>query len=147
MEFGSLGLGLKSQSASNQTGVSSLAQTATSGANPENTVTPVDDGGASQNDRRQDVLGGEDRTQTGSRGGETANAPDDLQLTSRRTTLNFDSEQNRIFLEIVDTTTDEVIEQIPSDRLVQFVEQALNPATAPDTGQNEEESPRTEIAV
>lgn len=120
MEFGSLGL--PSQSASNQAGSSSLAQSGTQGTNPENTVPPVDSGGATQNDRRQDLLG---QDQAGTGGDTEARSADDLQLTSRRTTLNFDSEQNRIFLEVVDSNTDEVIERIPSDQLVELVQQVL----------------------
>lgn len=119
MEFGSLGLGLPSQSASNQTGTTGLAQSATLGANPENAVTPVGAGDGAGGDRRQDTLG---QDQSGAR---NSPAPDDLQLTSRRTTLNFDSEQNRIFLEVVDSNTEEVIERIPSDQLVELVQQVL----------------------
>jgi hypothetical protein len=120
MEFGSLGL--PSQSASNQTGASSLTQSGAQGTNPENTVPPVDSGGASQNDRRQDLLG---QDQAGTGGDSETNSPEDLQVTSRRTTLNFDSEQNRIFLEVVDSNTEEVIERIPSDQLVKLVQQVL----------------------
>lgn len=127
MEFGSLGL--PSQSASNQVGTSSLAQSGTQGTNPENTVPPVDSGGASQNDRRQDLLG---QDQAGTGGDTDERSPDDLQLTSRRTTLNFDSEQNRIFLEVVDSNTDEVIERIPSDQLVELVQQVLGSESEPE---------------
>jgi len=146
MEFGSLGLGLQSQSASNQTGVSSLAQTSTLGTNPENAVTPIENGDSAQNDRRQDLLGGQDSA-AGTRGESVAKVSEDLQLTSRRTTLNFDSEQNRIFLEIVDTTTDEVIEQIPSDQLVELVQKALDTGNKSGAKDGEAAARTTELAV
>ncbi|NKB56766.1 MAG: hypothetical protein GKS00_10565 [Alphaproteobacteria bacterium] len=143
MEFGSLGLGSQSQSASNQLGASSLAATTTPEANTEQAVTPVDSGGAAQNDQQQDLLG---RDTSGGNNRPSA-SPDDLQLTSRRTTLNFDSEQNRIFLEVVDTTTDEVIEQISSDQFVKFVDQALNPGGDSGTENEDEAGQSTELAV
>lgn len=142
MEFGSLGLGSQSQSASNQSGASSLAATTTLDATSEQAVSPVDSGGAAQNDQQQDLLGRD----TGG-GNRPSASPDDLQLTSRRTTLNFDSEQNRIFLEVVDTTTDEVIEQIPSDQFVKFVDRALNPGGDSSEESAEESTERTELAV
>ncbi|MDD9907153.1 MAG: flagellar protein FlaG [Rhodospirillaceae bacterium] len=135
MEFGSLGL--PAQSTTNQTGASGPAQSATLDTNPENTVTPVDSGGASQNDRRQDLLG---QDQSGARGDSEERSPDDLQLTSRRTTLNFDSEQNRIFLEVVDSNTEEVIERIPSDQLVELVQQVLGSESEVETETAEEAS-------
>ncbi len=139
MEFGSLGLGSQSQSASNQTGTSSSVQTPTNGTNPENTVTPVESGTASLNDRRQDLLG-QDDPQASQENGEAPDAAEDLQLTSRRTTLNFDSEQNRIFLEVVDTSTEEVIEQIPSDKFVEFVANALDTGEDSNLEENEDNS-------
>ena len=142
MEFGSLGLGFPSQSALNQTGTTGAAQTATLQTNPETTVTPVDSGGASQNDRRRDTLGQND-TALGSR---EDSSPEDLRLSSRRTTINFDSEQNRIFLEVVDTNTDEVIEQIPSDQLVEQVRKMLETANG-GGGTGEEAQVGTVLAV
>jgi len=139
MEFGSLGPGSPSQSASNQTGTSNLASTGTLDTNPENTVTPVDSGGASQNDRRQDLLG---QDQSGA-DGQAARSPEDLQLTSRRTTLNFDSEQNRIFLEVVDSNTEEVIERIPSDQLVELVKQVLDSESESQSESSGDTEPNT----
>lgn len=142
MEFGSLGPGSPSQSTSNKTGAPNLAQTATLDTNPENTVTPVDNGGASQNDRRQDLLG-QDQATAGGRSETDTRSPDDLQLTSRRTTLNFDSEQNRIFLEVVDSNTDEVIERIPSDQLVELVQQLLASESETESESNEDSESTT----
>ena len=145
MEFGSLGLGLPPQSASNPSGASSLGQTATIDTNPENTVTPVANGEALQSDRRQDQFGRDD---TQSRAGQqAAGAPADLSILGFRTTLNFDSEQNRIFLQIVNTETDEVIEQIPSDQLVEFVRNALDSGQKNATSENSVPKARTGLAV
>ncbi len=146
MEFGSLGLGTQSQPASNQTGVVSLAQTSTLATNPENAVTPVDDGSAAQNDRRQDSLGQDDASR-GNSDSQQASAPEDLQLTSRRTTLNFDSEQNRIFLEVVDSTTEEVIEQIPSEKFVEFVANALESEEDSSAQESDERSQEDQTTV
>lgn len=145
MEFGSLGPGLPPQSASNQTGASSLGQTATIDTNPENTVTPVANGEALQSDRREDQFGRDD-TQSPS-GQQATRAPADLSILGFRTTLNFDSEQNRIFLQIVNTDTDEVIEQIPSDQLVEFVRNALDSGQKNATLENSAPKSRTGFAV
>ena len=52
---------------------------------------------------------------------------DSLRFSSRRTQVGFNSELNKVFLEIVDTRTDKVIEQIPSKELVKFVSERLEP--------------------
>lgn len=149
MEFGSLGLGSQTQLTASQTNASSLAETGTSNVNPQQAVVPVDSSAGGQNDRRQDLLGREQPPS--SEGSESSSdSPADLQLTSRRTTLNFDSEQNRIFLEVIDTTTDEVIEQIPSEKFVEFVDKVLNPggSSAAEEAENEDtESLQTELAI
>ena len=146
MEFGSLGLGFPPQSASNQTGASGLGQTATIDTNPENTVTPVANGEALQNDRRQDQLGRDD-TQSLRSDQQATRAPEDLSLLGFRTTLNFDSEQNRIFLQIVNTDTEEVIEQIPSDQLVEFVRNALDSGQDNETSESGAPPAKTVLAV
>lgn len=143
MEFGSLGLGTQSQLATGQTNASSPGQTGSSDVNPQQAVVPVDSIAGGQNDRRQDLLGRE-QPPAGESSERSSDTPDELQATSRRTTLNFDSEQNRIFLEVVDTTTDEVIEQIPSEKFVEFVDRALNPGGS--SAAEEEESENAETA-
>lgn len=146
MEFGSLGLGLSSQSASSQTGASGTGQAAAAGSNPENTVTPVADGESLQNDRQQDQLG-RDNTDTLGSARQTGRDADDLSITGRRTTLNFDSEQNRIFLQVIDADTEEVIEQIPSDQFVKMVRQALGTERNSEPSEDDTLSPnRTELA-
>lgn len=145
MEFGSLGLGTQSQSAANQPGASSLTATAALEGSSEQAVKPVDSGGASQNDQQKDLLGRD--SSGGNSNTPSSESPDDLQLTSRRTTLNFDSEQNRIFLEVVDTTTDEVIERIPSDQFVKFVAKALNRSGDSSAESTNETEQQTELAT
>lgn len=142
MEFGSLGLGTQSQVATGQANASSLGQTGASDVNPQQAVVPVDSSAGGKNDRRQDLLGREQRP-AGESSERSSDAPVELKLTSRRTTLNFDSEQNRIFLEVVDTTTDEVIEQIPSEKFVEFVERALNPGGSSAVEEEESEDAET----
>lgn len=56
-------------------------------------------------------------------------ALDSLRFSSRRTQVGFDNELNRVFLEVVDTRTDQVVEQIPSEEFVRFVQQQLEPPT------------------
>ena len=149
MEFGSLGLGYQSQLATGQANTSSPGQTGASNVNPQQAVVPVDSSASGKNDRRQDLLGRE-QPPVGDNSESSSDAPAELQLTSRRTTLNFDSEQNRIFLEVVDTTTDEVIEQIPSEKFVEFVDRALNPggsSAAEEEESEDAETARAELAI
>ena len=122
MEFGSLGLGTPPPATNTQTVGANPARTATLETNPQNVVTPSTQNDAAENDLRRDPAG---------RGAVSADNPPavaaDEPLSSRRTTLNFDSEQNRIFLEVVDTATDEVVERIPSEKVVALIEDAVSP--------------------
>lgn len=54
-------------------------------------------------------------------------ALDSLKFSSRRTQVGFNNELNKVFLEVVDTRTDQVIEQIPSEEFVRFVSEQLEP--------------------
>ena len=94
--------------------------------NPENVVTPPAKAEPAPEDRRRDVLGqqAEDGAQGLSRRTDLSDGePAGL---TRRTTLNFDSEQNRVFLEVIDKKTDEVIQRIPSENFVNFVASVLD---------------------
>jgi len=164
MEFGSLGLGsqTQSQTVSSQPGGSSTPAGSAAGAtqsasletNPENVVNAAADSGAAKGDRRQDLLGraasdtanpargansdpGTDARAANAAADETASrqVSDPVQA-GRKTTLNFDSELNRVFLEIVNTKTGEVIEQIPSKEQVKLVARALAPPDQPPTTEN-----------
>lgn len=170
MEFGSLGLGSQTQpqTVSSQPGGSSPPAGSTAGAtqsasletNPENVVNAAADSGAAKGDRRQDLLGrtasdtanparGADSgpgTDARTAADETASrqASDPVQA-GRKTTLNFDSELNRVFLEIVNTRTEEVIEQIPSKEQVKLVARALaRPDQPPATESNPSGSSTTQ---
>ena len=54
-------------------------------------------------------------------------ALDSLKYSSRRTQVGFNNELNKVFLEVVDTRTDQVVEQIPSEEFVRFVSEQLEP--------------------
>lgn len=56
-------------------------------------------------------------------------ALDSLKFSSRRTQVGFNNELNKVFLEVVDTRTDQVVEQIPSEEFVRFVSEQLEPPT------------------
>jgi uncharacterized FlaG/YvyC family protein len=64
-------------------------------------------------------------------------ALDSLRFSSRRTQVGFNNELNKVFLEVVDTRTDQVVEQIPSEKFVQFVSEQLQPRVErPQDGPN-----------
>ena len=119
MEFGSLGLALPSQQSAALAAAAPSAGTVQ--GTPGTVVTPPADSAESRPDRRDDRLG----RNTSDRREEPSRATAEDRPTNRRTTLNFDVEQNRVFLEVVDTATDEVVERIPSEVLVEFIARAL----------------------
>jgi|GEM_PF-6938513 len=130
MEFGSLGLGTQSQTTVVQSSAASAPQSATLSTNPEYVVTSSAQTGRPENELRRENGG---RRAERDASTESANqAPDEFKPTSRRTTLNFDSEQNRVFLEVIDTVTEKVIERIPSETLVALIKETVNPL--PDPG-------------
>ncbi len=108
------------QPSQSQTNVaSSVAGTSTDTAtvqtSPDNVVTPSAESDGARGDRRKDTLGQLPEEFIGAlseQGGE--------RLTNRRTQLGFNSELNRVFLEVVDTKTDEILETIPPEELVRF---------------------------
>ena len=61
---------------------------------------------------------------------------DSLQFSSRRTQVGFNNELNKVFLEIVDTRTDKVIEQIPSEEFVRLVREQLEPTVQRSQGES-----------
>lgn len=50
-----------------------------------------------------------------------------LRLTSRRTQIEFNPELNRVFLQVVDTRTDEVVDSIPPEELVRQLKEQIEP--------------------
>jgi len=63
-------------------------------------------------------------------------ALDSLRFSSRRTQVGFNNELNRVFLEVVDTRTEQVVEQIPSEEFVRFVHEQLEPPNKPKSEPN-----------
>ncbi len=63
-------------------------------------------------------------------------AHDSLKFSSRRTQVGFNNELNKVFLEVVDTRTDQVVEQIPSEEFVKFVSEQLEPPVRAQSGPN-----------
>ena len=51
----------------------------------------------------------------------------DLQPTGRRVDINFNSELNKLLLQVVDTRTDEVVETIPPETLVRHLKDQVAP--------------------
>ncbi|HAT35107.1 MAG TPA: hypothetical protein DCS82_05285 [Rhodospirillaceae bacterium] len=78
--------------------------------------------GGTGGDRQQDRLGAEFEQAVN-----VQEAIKDLQLTGRRTQINFNSELNRVFLQVVDTRTDEVVETIPPEALVRQLKEQVAP--------------------
>ena len=137
MEFGSIGLGVPPQQTSvNQNTAAPLPQGATLSTNPQNVVTPTAQSGGSENDLRRNSDGRSNIGKFLPRG--YNRAAEDLQPTSQRTTLNFDPEQNRIFLEVIDKTTNKVIERIPSETLLALIEKVAKPPREPSSQQQQQ---------
>ena len=76
-------------------------------------------------ERRQDKLGKQqDETVTAQQ------AIESLRLTNRRAQLDFNTELSTVFLQIVDTRTEEVVETIPSEELVRQLKNKAEPAAS-----------------
>ncbi len=95
-------------------------------AKPDNVVTVAAETGGTRNERRRDTPGRVSQDQTDK-------AVQDLRLTNRRTQIGFDTELNRVFLEIIDTKTNEVVDEIPPEQLVRFVAEQLRTTAEPDS--------------
>lgn len=98
-------------------------------SNPQNVVTPPAKAEPAPEDRRQDVLGQQAEDKAPGQSTNANIASGEAGGLTRRTTLNFDSEQNRVFLEVIDKKTDEVIQRIPSENFVSFVASVLDEPT------------------
>lgn len=82
---------------------------------PQETTSP-------STERRQDKLGKQqDETVTAQQ------AIESLRLTNRRTQLDFNAELNTVFLQIVDTRTEEVVDTIPPEELVRQLQGRFDP--------------------
>ena len=71
-----------------------------------------------------------------SQNAERTTGADSLRFSSRKT-VGFNNELNKVFIEVVDTRTDTVVEQIPSEKFVKFVSEQLQPSVQrPQDGPN-----------
>ncbi len=101
-------------------------------SNPSNVVTATANTEGSRNARRDDTSGRAAQESISS----VREVIDSLRLTSRRTQIGFNSELNRVFLEVINAKTDEVVERIPSESLVRFVAEKLATPEPVETGPN-----------
>lgn len=106
--------------------------------NAANVVTLSAESGATRNERRRDTLGRQPDEAVNAPGrlpDEAVNAPkapEDLRATSRRTEFDFNEELNRVFLEVIDTRTEKVIETIPPEELVRQLREQAAPRIPSD---------------
>ncbi len=110
-----------------QQGTASTAGKAAAGStiqsNPSTVVTVTQETAEQRNERRDDKLGKlQDESVTAQQ------AIESLRLTNRRTQLDFNTELNTIFLQVVDTRTDEVVETIPPEELVRQLKESIEPS-------------------
>ena len=73
-------------------------------------------------ERRQDKLGKQQEESVTAQ-----QAIESLRLSNRRTQLDFNTELNTIFLQIVDTRTEEVVDTIPPEELVRQLQGRFDP--------------------
>lgn len=95
---------------------------------PDNVVTAAETT-SDPNVRSEDAFRRQSRTQQ-----ETLASLEELQIQGLRTRVGFDVENELVFLEILQPKTEEVIQRIPSEGLVQFLNEQFNRAVAADTG-------------
>ncbi len=87
-----------------------------------NAVPVVQESTSPSVERRQDKLGKQqDEAVTAQQ------AIESLRLTNRRTQLDFNTELNTVFLQIVDTRTEEIVETIPPEELVRQLQGRFDP--------------------
>lgn len=101
-------------------------------SNPDSVVTQISQSAGPQND-----TGNSFAQQRQPELQSAQQALDSLRFSSRRTQVGFNNELNKVFLEVVDTRTDTVVEQIPSEEFVRFVSEQLQPTVQrPQDGPN-----------
>jgi aryl-alcohol dehydrogenase-like predicted oxidoreductase len=91
--------------------------------NPANVVTLAPEVKGAPVERREEKLGREFEEPVSAQ-----QAIESLRLTSRRTQVDFDIELNTIFLQIIDTRTEEVVDTIPPEELVRELRAKLKPS-------------------
>ncbi|MBO89483.1 MAG: hypothetical protein CMP14_08170 [Rickettsiales bacterium] len=100
-------------------------------SNPDAVVTQISNADGPQNESGNASLRQKQAELQG-----TQQALESLRFSSRKTQVGFNNELNKVFIEVVDTRTDTVVEQIPSEKFVKFVSEQLEP-----TDQRTEEEP------
>ena len=110
-----------------QQGNASTADKAVAGTtiqtNPSTVVTVTQETAEQRNERRDDKLGKQpDESVTAQQ------AIESLRLSNRRTQLDFNTELNTVFLQVVDTRTDEVVDTIPPEELVRQLKESIEPS-------------------
>lgn len=110
----------QSQQAPNATAQSGA--TATVQSVPDNVVTAATDA-AQTNARGDDAL----RRQERSVREQGVSALQDLEVAGLTTRVGFDSESDRVFLEILLPSSEEVIQRIPSENLIEFLQTQVEP--------------------
>lgn len=118
-------------SLTSQQSQSSISQAAEAGATkteqtaPDNVVTAVTDP-ASLAAREDDALRREPR-----RGGGGLATIDSLRVSGFKTRVDYDNERERVFLEIIEPKTDEILQRIPSEGLLEYLSEKGGRARAP----------------
>ena len=120
------------QNSAQTTGTTSTSGNASEGVdtlqtNPDTVVSQSNSPGAPQNETKNQP----DNSAT-SNINNTQQELDTLNLSGRRTQVGFNNELNKVFLEVVDTRTEQVIEQIPSEKFVRFVHERLEEPSSRD---------------
>ena len=96
---------------------------------PDNVVTAATEP-AETNAREDDAL----RRQERSVREQAASQLQDLEIQGLSTRVGFDAESDTVFLEIVNPTSEEVIQRIPSENLVEFLSTQVNRPASTDAG-------------
>lgn len=99
---------------------------------PDNVVTATTEP-AQSNAREDDAL----RRQDKSVREQAASQLEDLEIQGLSTRVGFDAESDTVFLEIVNPTSEEVIQRIPSENLVEFLSTQVSTSPSPDTGDSQ----------
>lgn len=92
---------------------------------PDNVVTAATEN-TETNAREEDALRRQERSQRE----QGVSALQDLEIAGLRTRVDFDVEEDRVFLEILLPRTEEVIRRIPSESLIEFLQSQVDRITA-----------------
>jgi uncharacterized FlaG/YvyC family protein len=125
---------VQGQQTGQQTNASAAANDATGRTvqtKPDNVVTVAGQTEGARNERRRDQSGRSEQNTEG-----VGKTLEDLRLTSRRTKFEFNSDLNRVFLEVIDTKTDQVVDRIPPEELARLFQEQLKAPKPQGAGPN-----------